>query len=89
MNYSSVNPLDDGKSELSQSHQTSYFSSAFKQAPPFFSQHSIQASDLESSASVSQISYDDQFPNAETAALTEEEKARRRKAEKDRKLKEF
>jgi hypothetical protein len=38
---------------------------------------------------MSQISYEDGFQNAEYSALAEEEKARRRKDEKERKLREF
>jgi hypothetical protein len=41
------------------------------------------------SSSMSQVSYEEGFPNAEYNAMAEEEKARRKKEEKDRKLKEF
>ena len=40
-------------------------------------------------SSMSQISYEEGFPNAEYNALNEEEKARMRRDEKERKLKEF
>ena len=41
------------------------------------------------SASLSQISYEEGFPNAEYNALAEEEKAKIKKEEKERKLNEF
>ena len=44
---------------------------------------------MSSVVSQSQISYEDGFPNAEFNAVNEEERARRRKEEKDLKLKEF
>ena len=43
----------------------------------------------QSSSALSQISYEEGFANAEYNAITEEDKARRRKEDQDRKMKEF
>ena len=62
----------------------SNLSSAIKK-PPVFANN--MANDL--SSSMSQISYEDGFQNAEYNALNEEDRARERREAKERKLKEF
>ncbi len=96
--YTSHHPrgdgFDDSRSDTSymtsqvsnygQGYQSN-MSSALKK-PPVFA-NNMANSDL--SSSMSQISYEDGFQNAEYNALTEEERARYRREEKERKLKEF
>ncbi len=86
--------IDDTRSDASYiSYATSSnFSSVLKRPPVTAFTHNPQNQDLSavtSSIAHSQISYEDGFPNAEFNAVTEEERARRRKEEKDQKMKEF
>ena len=88
--------LDDSRSDAAScmSYATSSnFSSVLKRGGPggptvgSFNHDNISV--MSSAVSQSQISYEEGFPNAEFNAVNEEERARRRKEEKDLKLKEF
>jgi hypothetical protein len=91
--------IDDSRSELSaMSYATSSnFSSVLKRGGnpnvgSFHHQnllHELSAPGGLSSSAASQISYEDGFANAEFNAVTEEERAQRRKEEKEQKMKEF
>jgi len=87
--------IEDSRSDASYiSYATSSnFSSVLKrpQVTSFHPSGVPPAGDLSAvtSSFQSQISYEDGFPNAEFNAVTEEERARRRKEEKDQKMKEF
>lgn len=92
--------VDDSRSEASYiSYGTSSNFSSVLKRPPVTSFHPSGmppaggAGDLSavtsSFANQSQISYEDGFPNAEFNAVTEEERARRRKEEKDQKMRDF
>ena len=65
----------------------SNMTSALKKVPVFANNLAGTHSDL--SSSTSHLSYEDGFQDAEYNALTEEERARIRKEEKERRLKEF
>lgn len=88
--------LDDSRSDAAScmSYATSSnFSSVLKRGGPggptvgSFNHDNISV--MSSAVSQSQISYEEGFPNAEFNAVNEEDRARRRKEEKDLKLKEF
>ncbi|CDW86997.1 UNKNOWN [Stylonychia lemnae] len=78
--------MGQGVTYQNQNINQSNLSSALKQAP-VFQNHSQSQSDL--SSSMSHISYEDGFQNAEYNAITEEERAKRRRDEKEQKLREF
>ena len=69
----------------------SNFSSALKRPPVFGTNANLQTSQMinDTSSLASQITYEDGFPNAEYNAITEEDKARRRKEDKENKMKDF
>lgn len=91
--------IDDSRSDASYiSYATSSNFSSVLKHPQVTSFHPsgvppVGAGDLSavtsSFANQSQISYEDGFPNAEFNAVTEEERARRRKDEKEQKQREF
>lgn len=92
--------IDDSRSDASYlSYGTSSNFSSVMKRPPINSFHPSGAPPLggagdlsavtSSFANQSQISYEDGFPNAEFNAVTEEERARRRKEDKDHKIKDF
>jgi hypothetical protein len=74
---------------------SSNFSSILRKGPgggphvPAFHDMSMVTSNPAGSVTQSMISYEDGFQNAEFNAITEEERARRRREEKDLKMKEF
>jgi hypothetical protein len=89
--------IDDSRSDYSYVSNQSYgassnFSSALKRntgasgAP--FNQNLLNASQMSHnmSSSVSQVSYEDGYPNAEYMAVEEEDRARRRQEERLKKL---
>ena len=84
--------MDDNRSEASYISyaSSSNFSSVMKKGPLNHDlSQLIPPSPQTSFMGHSQISYEDGFPNAEFNAVTEEERARRRKEDKDQKMKDF
>ena len=88
--------IDDSRSDNSYMSSSQYsvgassnFSSALKKPPAFLPHQNESHQYNEKSDISSQISYEEGFPNAEYHALAVEEKAKRRKEDKEQKMKEF
>lgn len=85
--------FDDNRSEasyVSYAQSSSNFSSVMNDPHNSRLHNALNKVDISSSSMApSQISYEDGFPNAEYNALNEEERARRRKDDKDEKMREF